>query len=74
MLACCLCFILPYSKLNGKVSCTQVKCSWNLPAYVREVEYARVRDTNFTSARKMKADLDARLDSLSEMAEVDSHG
>ena len=62
--ACVLFYLEAWTKLNRKVSCTQVKCSWNLPAYVREVEYARVRDINFTSARKMKADLDARLDSL----------
>ena len=44
------------------MSCTQVKCSWILPSYIKEVEYARVRDINFTSAKKMKTDLDATLD------------
>ena len=29
---------------------------------VKEVEYARVRVINFTSAKKLKADLDANLD------------
>ena len=48
----------------------QVKCSWILPSYVKEVEYARVRDINFTSAMKMIPDLDATLDSLLETSEA----
>ena len=55
-------YLEAWTKINGKLSCTQVKCSWILPSYVKEVEYARVRDINFTSAKKMKADLDATLD------------
>ena len=48
-----------------------MKCSWILPSYVKEVEYARVRDINFTSAKKMKTDLDATIDSLSDKSQVD---
>ena len=36
-----------------------VKCSWILPTYVKQVEYEKAREINFTSARKMKNDLDA---------------
>ena len=43
-----------WTKINGRLSCTQVKCTWLLPSYVKQVDYARVRDINFTSAKKMK--------------------
>ena len=36
------------TKINGRLSCTQVKCMWLLPSYVKQVDYARVRDINFT--------------------------
>ena len=66
-------YLEAWTKINGKLSCTQVKCSWILPSYVKEVEYARVRDIKFTSAKKMKADLDSVLDRLSPIPEVDDH-
>ena len=44
---------------------------WILPSYVKEVEYARVRDINFTSANKMKADLDATLDRVFDISQGD---
>ena len=43
-----------WTRLNGKLACTHVKCSWILPTYVKEVSYAPVGDINFTSAKKMK--------------------
>ena len=43
-----------------------MKCSWILPSFANEVEYARVRDINFKSAKKMKADLDATIENLPE--------
>ena len=66
-------YLEAWTKINGKLSCTQVKCSWILPSYVQEVEYARVRDIKFTSTKKMKADLDSALDRLSPIPEVDDH-
>lgn len=63
-------YLEAWTIINGKLSCAQLKCSWILPSYVKEVEYARVRDINFTSAKKMKADLDATLDGLLETSEV----
>ena len=57
-------YLEAWTKINGKLSCTQMKCSWILPPFVKEVEYSRVRDVNFTSATKIKNDLDKRLDSL----------
>ena len=45
-------YLEAWMKINGKLSCMQVKCSWLLPTYVDHVEYARVQDINFTSAKK----------------------
>ena len=44
----------------------QVKCSGLFPTYVDHVEYARVQDINFTSAKKMKADLDEKIANISD--------
>ena len=65
-----------WTRILGKLSCTQVKCTWLLPSYVKEVPYARVRDIHVSSERKLKADLDAKIDSIGERREVcvASHG
>ena len=65
-------YLEAWTKIHGKLSCTQVKCSWLLPSYVTEVEYERVRDINFTSAKKMKSDLDATLDNVLDKPQVDN--
>lgn len=57
-------YLEAWTKINGKLSCTQVKCSWLLPTFVDHVEYARVREINSTSAKKMKADLDLKISNL----------
>ena len=47
-------FYIEYWKhMNGKLSCTQVKCTWLLPTYIKPVDYARVRDIDFTSVKKL---------------------
>ena len=53
-----------WTRVNGKLSCTQVKCTWILPTYLKEVNYSRIADINFSSARKLKADLEKSLESL----------
>ena len=63
-------YIEAWTRILGKLSCTQVKCTWLLPSYVKEVPYARVRDIDFSSARKLKANLDAKIDSIGERREV----
>ena len=63
-IASVLFYLEAWTEINGKLSCTQVKCSWLLPTYVDHVEYARVRDINFTSAKKMKAELDGKIAKL----------
>ena len=35
-------YIEAWTRILGKLSCTQVKCTWFLPSYVKEVPYARV--------------------------------
>ena len=51
--------------MNGKLSCTQVKCTWLLPTYVKQVDYARVRDIDATtSAKNLKANLDKSIENL----------
>ena len=56
-------YIECWARINGKMACTQVKCSWLLPSYVTEVSYERVRDINFSSAKKLKENLDRKIDS-----------
>ena len=63
-IACVLFYLEAWPKINGRLSCSQVKCTWLLPSYVKQVDYARVRDINFTSARKMKSNLDASIDNV----------
>ena len=53
-------YLEAWTKINGKLACTQVKCSWLLPSFVDHIEHARARDINFTSAKKMKADVDSK--------------
>ena len=64
-------YLETWTKVHGKLSCTQVKCLWLFPSYVTEVEYERVRDINFTSAKKMKTDLDATLDGVLDKSQAD---
>ena len=58
-------YIKCWAHINGKMACTQVKCSW-LPTYVNEVTNERVADIDFTSAKKLKENLDNKIDSLNE--------
>lgn len=64
--ACVLFYIEAWIRINGKLSCTQVKSTWLLPTYVNEVPYARIKDINFSSAKKLKENLDRKIDSLDE--------
>ena len=60
-------------KDNGRLACTQVKSSWILPTHVKQVEYEKARERNCTSARKMKNDLDAKIENLPNVSSfVDS--
>ena len=63
-IASVLFYIECWTRLNGTLSYTQVKCTWLLPTYVKQVDYATVRDIDFTSAKKLKANLDKSIENL----------
>ena len=51
-IASVLFYIEAWIRINGKLACTQVRCSWLLPTYVNEVPYERVKDIDFSSSKK----------------------
>ena len=57
-------YIEVWTRLHGKLAYTQVKCTWLLPAYVKEISYACAEDINFKSARKLNEDLDALIENI----------
>ena len=59
-----------WTRICGKLSCSEVKCTWLLPSFVKEVPYAKMRF--ITSARKPKADLDEKIENLGENREATS--
>ena len=61
-IASVLFYIEVWTRLNGKLACTQIKCTWLLPSAVKQVDYARIKDINFSSARKLKTDLDKSIE------------
>lgn len=65
-IASVLFYIEAWIRINGKLACTQVKCSWLLPTYVNEVSYEKIRDIDFSSSKKLKENLDQKINSLQE--------
>ena len=59
-----------WAKVYGRLSCTQIRCPMILPSSANKVEYSRVRDINFKSAKKLKADVDETIENLSEGLQV----
>ena len=55
-------YIEAWTRISGKLACTQVKCTWLLPSYVNEVTYARARDVNFKSSKKLREEMDLKID------------
>ena len=70
LIASVLFYLEAWTKVNVKLSCTQIKCSLILPSSANKVEYSRVRDIYFKSAKKMKADLDETIENLNEGLQV----
>ena len=58
-------YIEAWNRIHGKLACTQVKYLWLLRTYVNEVEYKRVKEIDFRSAKKLKESLNKKIDSLS---------
>ena len=57
-------YIEAVTRIQGKLACTQAKCTWILPTYVNEVPYAKVRDIDFSSAKKLKSALEQKIEAL----------
>ena len=70
LIASVLFYLEAWTKVNVKLSCTQIKCPLILPSSANKVKYSRVRNINFKSARKMKADLDETIKNLKEGLQV----
>ena len=49
--------VLFYTEAWPRPICTQMKSSWVIPSYVKEVPYAPISEINFKSARRLKQDL-----------------
>ena len=64
LIASVLFYLEAWTKVDRKLSCMQLKCPLVLPSSANKVEYSRVRDINFKSAKKMKADLDETIENL----------
>ena len=67
-------YIEAWTRIHGKLACTSVKCTWLLPTYVSEVNYAPVQDIDFSSARKLKENLDGKIDALTPDCKADLNG
>ena len=67
-IASVLFYIEAWIRINGKLACTQVQCSWLLPTYVNEVSYERVKDIDFSSSKKLKENLYQKINSLEDKA------
>ena len=57
-IASVLFYIEVWTRLTGKLTCTQVKCTWILPSFVKQIDYAEIKDINFKSAKKLKAEME----------------
>ena len=54
-------YVEVWNRIKGKLACTDKKCEWIMPQFVENVPYAEVKDINFTSASKLKRDLDEKI-------------
>ena len=70
LIANVLFYLEAWTKVDGRLPFTQIKCPLILPSSANKVEYSRVRNINFKSAKKMKADLDETIENLNEGLQV----
>ena len=63
-------YLEAWTKVNGRLSWTQIKRPLIRSSSANKAEYSRVRDINFESAKKMQADLDETIEDLSEGLQV----
>lgn len=70
-IASVLFYLETFNRLRGKLSCTEMKCAWIMPTFVKDVPYLEVEDIDFRSAKKLKQELDAKIETLgSQTAEA----
>ena len=67
-IASVLFYIEAWICINGKLASTILKCSWLFPTYVNEVSYEMVKDIDFSSSKKLKENLEQKINSLKEKA------
>ena len=62
-------------RIKGKETCTQTKCEWLLPSFLKKIEYKPVRHIDFTSTNSKKRKLDEMIDSssTSKQQQSDNH-
>ena len=70
LIANVLFYLEAWTKVDGRLPFTQIKCPLILPSSANKVEYSRVCNINFKSAKKMKADLDETIENLNEGLQV----
>ena len=51
-IAAVLFYLETFAKLNGASTSTQQKCKWIVPAYQKDIPYARISDIDFSSAKQ----------------------
>jgi hypothetical protein len=73
-IAAVLFYLEAMARLQGKQTCTQNKCEWIIPSYLRNVEYLPVKDIDFTSARKRKRNLDEAINAIDRDVPVQAIG
>ena len=56
-IASVLIYLECWTRIHGKLACTQVKCTWLLPTYVNKVSYARAKEIDLLSLRVLRHNL-----------------
>ena len=53
-IAAVLFYLEANARIQGARSCTQEQCEWIIPAFLKKLDYQRIKDTDFTSAEGLK--------------------
>ena len=68
-IAAVLFYLEATARIQGtSTTCTQEACQWNIPSYLKSVEYLPIKEIDFTSARGKKRKLDEAIDHYSDFA------
>ena len=65
-IASVLFYVETFSRVRGKLACTDIKCAWIMPGYNKDVAYAQAQDIDFRSAAKLKQKLDEAVENLGD--------